>query len=84
MLTTPHWVPVGRLEVKLNSDMAKVNKWCKDNKMAINCDKTKVMLITTYQKEAKLDSLFVILYLHYTCTFKTTLLKKFNLCIKIQ
>ncbi len=36
--------------------MAKVNKWCKYNKMAINCDKTKVMLITTYQKEAKLDS----------------------------
>ncbi len=30
------------LEVKLNSDMAKVNKWCKDFKMAINCDKTKV------------------------------------------
>ncbi len=28
------------LEVKLNSDMVKVNKWCKDNKMAINCDKT--------------------------------------------
>ncbi len=27
------------LEVKLNSDMAKVNKWCKDNKMAINCEK---------------------------------------------
>ncbi len=44
------------LEVKLNSDMAKVNKWCKDNKMDINCDKTKIMLITTYQKEAKLDS----------------------------
>ncbi len=36
--------------------MANVNKWCKDNKMAINCDKTKAMLITTYQKEAKLDS----------------------------
>ncbi len=47
------------LEVKLNSDMAKVNKWCRDNKMAINCDKTKVMLITTYQKEAKLDSTHV-------------------------
>ncbi len=44
------------LEIKLNSDMAKVTKWCKDNKMAINCDTTKVMLITTYQKEAKLDS----------------------------
>ncbi len=39
--------------------MAKVNKWCKDNKIAINCDKTKVMLITTYKKEAKLDSTHV-------------------------
>ncbi len=47
------------LEVKLNSDMAKVNKWCKDNKMAINCAKTQVMLVTTYQKEAKLDSTHV-------------------------
>ncbi len=47
------------LEVKLNSDMAKLNKWCKDIKMAINCDKTKVMLITTYQKEAKLDNTHV-------------------------
>ncbi len=46
-------------EVKLNSDMVKVNTWCKHNKMAINCDKTKVMLITTYQKEAKLDSTHV-------------------------
>ncbi len=40
------------LEVKLNSDMATVNKWCEDNKMAINCDKTKVMLITTYKKKS--------------------------------
>ncbi len=47
------------LDVKLNSDMAKVNKWCKDNKIAINYDKTKVMLITTYKKEAKLDSTHV-------------------------
>ncbi len=44
------------LEVKLNLDMTKVNKWCKDYKMALNCDKAKVMLIITYQKEAKLDS----------------------------
>ncbi len=37
------------LEVKLNPDMAKVNKWGKDNKIATNCgDKTKVILITTY------------------------------------
>ncbi len=36
------------LEVKLNSDMATVNKWCKIIKRAINCDKTKVMLIKTY------------------------------------
>ncbi len=47
------------LEVKLNSDMAKVNNWCKDNKMAINCDKTKVMLLITFQKEGKLDSTHV-------------------------
>ncbi len=44
------------LKAKLNRDMAKVNKWCKYNRMAIDCDKTKVMLITTYQKESKLDS----------------------------
>ncbi len=44
------------LEVKLNPDMAKVNKCCKDNIMAINCDTTKVMLVTTYQKGTKLDS----------------------------
>ncbi len=36
------------LEVKLNSGMAKVNKWYKDNKIAINCDTIKVMLVTTY------------------------------------
>jgi hypothetical protein len=47
---------IEELEVKLNPDMAKVNNWCNDNKMVINCDKTKVMLITTHQKEAKLDS----------------------------
>ncbi len=46
----------GQSDVGKVINMTKVNKWCKDNKMAINCDKTKVMLITTYQKEAKLDS----------------------------
>ncbi len=60
---TPHLGANGKsienIEVKLNSDMAKVNQWCKDNKMAINCDKTMVMLVTTYQKEAKLDSTHV-------------------------
>ncbi len=35
------------------------SNWCKNNKLAINCDKTKVMLITTYQKEDKLDSTHV-------------------------
>ncbi len=32
-------------EVKLNPDMAMVNNLCKDNKKALNCDKTKVILI---------------------------------------
>ncbi len=43
------------IENKLNSDMKTVDTWCESNRMATNCDKTKVILITTYQKETKLD-----------------------------
>ncbi len=50
---------IEHIEVKLNSDIARAKKWCKDNKRATNCDKTKVMLITTYQNETKLDSTHV-------------------------
>ncbi len=43
------------LENKLNDDMEQVDTWGESNRMATNCDKSKVMLITTYQKETKLD-----------------------------
>ncbi len=47
---------IGDLEEQLNPDMANVNKLYSDKKMSINCDKTKEMLIKTYQKEAKLET----------------------------
>ncbi len=70
------------LEVKLNPNMAMVNKWCKDNQMAINCDKTKAMFIITHQKEAKLDST------HLSVICDTTQLENVNsnklLCVIID
>ncbi len=37
------------LDDMLNSDMENIVAWCDDNRMAVNTDKTKAMLITTYQ-----------------------------------
>ncbi len=42
------------LDDKLNSDMESIVAWCDDNIMAVNTDKTKAMLITTYQHFHKL------------------------------
>ena len=53
---------VDELNVKLNDDMVCVNKGCHDNQMAANGDKTKVMLVTTYQKEAKLPKKELTVY----------------------
>ncbi len=39
------------LELILNND---VSKWCKQNRMVANTEKTKCMLITTFQKATKL------------------------------
>ncbi len=66
------------LGANLNPNMAKVNKWCKDNKMAINCDKTKAMLITIYEKEAKLDST------HLSVIYDNTKLENVNSLTKIS
>ncbi len=41
------------LEEKLSSDAAKVSTWCQGH-MAANSTKTKVMLVTTWQKRASL------------------------------
>ncbi len=38
------------VEQKLNSDAAKVEDWCDTNKMAINADITKCMILTTTQR----------------------------------
>ncbi len=37
------------LDYKLKSDMESIVAWCDDNRMAVNTDKTKAMIITTYQ-----------------------------------
>ncbi len=47
---------IEELEIKLNVDLTNVQQWCQVNKMALNAYKTKIMLVTNYQKEAKLSS----------------------------
>ena len=47
---------VEELEYVLNQELTNVQNWCQINRMAVNADKTKVMLITTYQKETKLPT----------------------------
>ena len=42
------------LEQKLNSQLKPVHKWCSQNKMVINSEKTKAMLLTTAQKRSRL------------------------------
>jgi hypothetical protein len=53
---------VDELDIKLNEDMSHINDWCHDNQMAANTDKTKAMMITTYQKEAKLPKKELTVY----------------------
>ncbi len=38
----------------LNNDVECVSKWCKQNRIVANTDKTKCMLITTFQKVTRL------------------------------
>ncbi len=39
-----------QLEERLSSDAAKVSTWCEENHMSANTTKTKVILVTTWQK----------------------------------
>ncbi len=41
------------VEQKLNTDMENINDWCNANQITINTDKTKSMLVTTYQRYNK-------------------------------
>ncbi len=43
---------IEKQEIKLNADFTNVHQWCQINKMTVNANKTKVMLVTTYQREA--------------------------------
>ncbi len=45
---------VDELELILNSDVECVSKWCKQNRMIANTDKTKCLLITIFQKATRL------------------------------
>jgi len=45
---------LSEIETKLNADMEKLNNWCIDNKIRINVNKTKCMLIMTPQRRARL------------------------------
>ena len=45
-----------RLENVLNSDICGIEKWCCQNQMVINVDKTKCMLMGTQQRKSKLKS----------------------------
>ena len=45
---------VPQLQEKLQTDMDNISNWCNHNKMVINADKTKSMLITTRQKRQSL------------------------------
>ncbi len=38
------------LNNKLCADMVQIGEWCTDNRMVSNTDKTKAMIITTYQR----------------------------------
>jgi hypothetical protein len=43
------------IEEKLNVNLSHANKWMKSNKMVLNSEKTKCMLITTVQKSRRLS-----------------------------
>ncbi len=52
------------LELILNNDVECVSKWCKQNRMVANTDKTKCMLITTFQKASRLPRTDLNIVLH--------------------
>ncbi len=47
---------IEELESKLNIDLKNVQIWCQKNRVAVNAKKTKVMQVTTYQRETQLQT----------------------------
>ncbi len=53
------FIPMQRLvelNEKLNCDMVSIKHRCMDNNMAVNQDKTKEMIVTTYQTATRLET----------------------------
>ncbi len=67
---------VNELDVYLNKEMNNVKDWYHNNQMASNIDKTKGMLITTYQEEPHLDKrlFFKVLFTMTTLFWKLWIL----------
>jgi len=59
---------VGTLQANLQSSLALLETWCRNNGMVLNTDKTKVLLITTPHKRARLN-------VPFSLTFKNIPLK---------
>ena len=47
---------ISRIETTLNHELCQIQKWCQQNQMIINTDKTKCMLMGTHQKKSKLEN----------------------------
>ena len=52
------------IEEKLNVDARNISKWCSENKLDINVQKTKCMLITTPQRRATMASTNLAIYIN--------------------
>ncbi len=72
---------VEEVNVKLNGDMLSVKRCCHDNQMAANGDKTEVILVTTYQNEAKLPVKELTVYYDNNLVKSMDCVK--HLCVKI-
>ena len=64
--TTLFDMGISRLAIESNLQIAlnSLSKWCKENGMVINTGKTKLMLITTHQKRATMNTDILFLNLN--------------------
>ena len=51
-----HWTDIPSMVQDINSDLDDINEWSAQNRMIINTDKTKFILITGKRVENKLPS----------------------------
>ena len=46
---------IQEIELKLNNELQEISIWCDENKMVVNVEKTKIMIVTNLQKWQYLD-----------------------------